>query len=98
MSHLTNLALDVPVDLYLGLLSNLLDVTAQVGGDDRTRSNQTLSSLQTNFWPVIMYPTKCTLRGQTSYHCQICGFCPICLKLLQRLAVIRGQVQTSSLN
>ena len=98
MSHLTNLALDVPVYLYLGLLSNLLDVTAQVGGDDRTRSNQTLSSLQTHFWLVIMYPAQRTLRGQTSGHCQICAFCPICLKLLQRLAVIRGQVPTSSPN
>ena len=50
MSHLANLALDVPVDLYLGLLSNLLDVTAQVGGDDRTRSNQTLGSLRNHFY------------------------------------------------
>ena len=58
MSHLANLAFDVPVDLYLGLLSNLLDVTAQVGGDDRTRSNQTLSSLQTHFWLVIMHSAR----------------------------------------
>lgn len=53
VAPLANLALDVPVDLYLGLLSNLLDVTAQVGGDDRTRSNQTLGSLVQKVHPNL---------------------------------------------